>query len=127
MADSNATQGNKNDSDLEVFGDCNGPNSEYVKLISSDGLTFIVKREYALTSATIKAMLEGPGQFAETECNEINFKDIPSHILHQVCLYFAYKSSKDKSKDSDLFDASPFEINPIMALDLMMAANFLDC
>lgn len=34
----------------------------YVKLISSDGHEFIVKREHALTSGTIKAMLSGPGR-----------------------------------------------------------------
>lgn len=35
----------------------------YVKLISSDGHEFIVKREHALTSGTIKAMLSGPGWY----------------------------------------------------------------
>ncbi len=35
----------------------------YVKLISSDGHEFIVKREHALTSGTIKAMLSGPGGY----------------------------------------------------------------
>lgn len=35
----------------------------YVKLISSDGHEFIVKREHALTSGTIKAMLSGPGEY----------------------------------------------------------------
>ena len=43
----------------------------YVKLISSDGHEFIVKRDHALTSGTIKAMLSGPGQFAENETNEV--------------------------------------------------------
>ena len=33
--------------------------SRYVKLISSDGHEFIVKRDHALTSGTIKAMLSG--------------------------------------------------------------------
>jgi len=56
---------------------CIGPISEYVKLISNDGRIFIVKLEYAFISATIKAMLQGPGKFSETECNEINFKNIP--------------------------------------------------
>ena len=40
---------------------CEGPDSMYVKLVSSDGHEFIVKREHALTSGTIKAMLSGPG------------------------------------------------------------------
>ena len=38
------------------YGGCEGPNATYVKLISSDGHEFIVKREHALTSGTIKAM-----------------------------------------------------------------------
>ena len=41
------------------FGGCEGIDAMYVKLISSDGHEFIVKREHALTSGTIKAMLSG--------------------------------------------------------------------
>lgn len=40
--------------DSERFGGCEGPDAMYVKLISSDGHEFIVKREHALTSGTIK-------------------------------------------------------------------------
>lgn len=40
----------------------------YVKLISSDGQEFIVKREHALTSGTIKAMLSGPGEYGSKSC-----------------------------------------------------------
>ena len=43
------------------YGSCEGPEAQYVKLISSDGHEFVVKRCYALTSGTIKAMLSGPG------------------------------------------------------------------
>ena len=43
------------------YGGCEGPDAMYVKLISYDGHEFIIKREYALTSGTIKAMLSGPG------------------------------------------------------------------
>lgn len=60
-----------------VYGGCEGPDAMYVKLVSSDGHEFIVKREHALTSGTIKAMLSGPGQFAENEANEVNFREIP--------------------------------------------------
>lgn len=45
-----------------TYGGCEGPDAMYVKLISSDGHEFIVKREHALTSGTIKAMLSGPGE-----------------------------------------------------------------
>ena len=47
----------------KTYGSCEGPNAMYVKLVSSDGHEFIVKRDHALTSGTIKAMLSGPGKF----------------------------------------------------------------
>lgn len=61
-------------------GGCEGPNAMYVKLISSDGHEFVVKREHALISGTIKAMLSGPGQFAENETNEVNFRYVRVYI-----------------------------------------------
>lgn len=60
----------------------------------------------------VVAMLSGPGQFAENEANEVNFREIPwvdsstldrvqiinanlfnfsSHVLQKVCMYFTYK------------------------------------
>ena len=45
----------------KAYGGCEGPEAMYVKLVSSDGHEFIVKRDHALTSGTIKAMLSGPG------------------------------------------------------------------
>jgi transcription elongation factor B subunit 1 len=96
----------------EDYGGCLGPNAQYVNLvslgrtslnlfslellhcpeqISSDGQQFYVLREHALTSGTIRAMLTGPGEFAENEANEVNFREIPSHVLARICCYFAYK------------------------------------
>jgi transcription elongation factor B subunit 1 len=47
--------------DESKYGGCEGPEAMFVKLVSSDGHEFIIKREHALTSGTIKAMLSGPG------------------------------------------------------------------
>lgn len=43
------------------YGGAEGAEAMYVKLVSSDDHEFYVRREYALTSGTIKAMLSGPG------------------------------------------------------------------
>lgn len=107
----------------KIYGGCEGPDAMYVKLISSDGHEFIVKREHALTSGTIKAMLSGPGQFAENETNEVNFREIPSHVLQKVCMYFTYKVRYTNSST----EIPEFPIAPEIALELLMAANFLDC
>jgi transcription elongation factor B subunit 1 len=105
------------------YAGCEGPDSMYVKLVSNDGQEFIVKREHALTSGTIKAMLSGPGQYAENETNEIKFMEIPSHVLQEVCKYFKYKVRYTNSSD----EIPEFPIAPEIALELLMAANFLDC
>ncbi|KAL4635171.1 Junctophilin-1 [Arapaima gigas] len=111
------------DGEEKIYGGCEGPDAMYVKLISSDGHEFIVKREHALTSGTIKAMLSGPGQFAENETNEVNFREIPSHVLSKVCMYFTYKVRYTNSST----EIPEFPIAPEIALELLMAANFLDC
>ena len=60
----------KGDEDTR-FGSCEGPDAMFVKLVSSDGHEFIVKREHALTSGTIKAMLSGPGKSIATSSNDL--------------------------------------------------------
>ncbi|XP_053455652.1 elongin-C-like [Nycticebus coucang] len=75
----------------KTYGGCEGPDAMSVKLISPDGHEFILKREHALTSGTIKPMLSGLGQFAENETNEVTFREFPSHLLPKVCMYFTYK------------------------------------
>ena len=87
------------------------------------GHEFIVKRDHALTSGTIKAMLSGPGQFAENETNEVNFREIPSHVLTKLCQYFAYKFYYTNRS----YNVPRFHIPPEISIELLMAANFLDC
>lgn len=60
MADGNGDTGVKKE-DSTCNPGIEGPNAMYVKLIASDGHEFIIKRDHALTSGTIKALLSGPG------------------------------------------------------------------
>ena len=55
VADTMTTDSMDTSSDNQ-FGGCEGPDAMYVKLISSDGHEFIVKRDNALTSGTIKVV-----------------------------------------------------------------------
>ena len=80
-----------------IYGGLEGPDSMYLKLISSDGHEFVVRRDFAINaSPTIKNMLSGPGQYSESQPNEIYLKDIQSHVLINVCRYFAYKAKYTK-------------------------------
>ena len=59
------------DTGERVYGGCEGPEAMYVKLISSDGHEFIVKREHALTSGTIKASTNQKIAFLVTFLNDL--------------------------------------------------------
>ena len=85
-------------------------------------------------------MLSGPGQFAENETNEVNFREIPSHVLQKVCMYFTYKVLfwvltnlylnlwiLQVRYTNSSTEIPEFPIPPEIALELLMAANFLDC
>mmetsp|Transcript_53929 Transcript_53929/g.128187 ORF Transcript_53929/g.128187 Transcript_53929/m.128187 type:complete len:100 (+) Transcript_53929:262-561(+) len=95
--------------------------SEYVTLISAEGFEFVVERRCALMSGTIKAMLTGPVSFAETKENTVRFPEIPTAILEKVVEYFHYKVRYSTSSEMP-----EFKIEPEIALELLMAANFLD-
>ena len=94
--------------------------SQYVKLISAEGHEFFVDRQCAQTSGTIKAMLSG--SFTESS-GEIKFPEILTPILEKVIQYFYYKASYKNSQ----VRIPEFAIEPEVALELLMAANFLDC
>lgn len=98
--------------------------SKNVKLISSDGKEFIVDREVAKMSGTIKMMLES--QFSESK-GEIQFQEISGNILEKVVEYLHYKVKYMNVTSSQNGKIPNFEIPPEIALDLLMASTYLDC
>jgi transcription elongation factor B subunit 1 len=94
--------------------------SQMVKLISAEGHEFFVDRRCAVVSGTIKAMLSS--QFAEKR-GEVRFPEIPGVILEKVVQYLYYKVRYTNSSQR----VPQFEIPPDIALELLMASNYLDC
>lgn len=62
------------------------------------------------------------GQFTESIQNEIFFREIRGVILEKVCQYLVYKNKYQNSTT----EIPEFVIEPDIALELMMAADFLD-
>ncbi|KAJ3379218.1 hypothetical protein HDU92_006836 [Lobulomyces angularis] len=98
------------------------PLLESVKLISSEGFEFIIDRKCAMASGTIKNMLSTPGHFTESSQNEINFRDIKALILEKVCKYLYHKVKYTNTSG----EVPDFVIEPEIALELLMAGDFLD-
>lgn len=97
---------------------------ETVKLISAEGFEYIVAYEAACVSNTIKNMLSSQGSFTETELGEVKFPEITAPILEKVCQYFYYKLQYQNSTSASIPE---FKVAPEIALQLLMASNFLDC
>merc|ERR1711966_424023 len=95
----------------------NGP--AVVKLISSEGHEFIVERDAAMVSGTIKNMLSAPGMFVESS-GEIKFPEINAVVLEKICQYFHYKLKFTNSTQQSIPE---FSIEPEIALELLMASN----
>mmetsp|Transcript_24582 Transcript_24582/g.49826 ORF Transcript_24582/g.49826 Transcript_24582/m.49826 type:complete len:101 (-) Transcript_24582:412-714(-) len=95
--------------------------NDYVTLISAEGFEFVIERRCALMSGTIKAMLTGPAHFSESKENTVTFPEISTRILEKVVEYFHYKVRWSHSSE-----VPEFKIEPEIALELLMAANFLD-
>ena len=103
--------------------DCKGPNSLYVKLISSDGRVFYALREEACCSSFIRSILNCPAE-DEDEVNEVTFNQVPGHLLELVCKYFDYRQCYKNADESEIPD---FEVPIETTLDLLIVADLIDC
>ena len=63
------------------------------------------------------------GKFTEEVEGKINFEDISSQILEKVIQYFYFKLKYTNRTSEEIPE---FHIDPEIALELLMAANFLD-
>lgn len=100
------------------------PLANLVKLVSAEGHEFIISRECAMASGTIRAMLTGPGQWKETSgpMPTVEFETISTNVLETVCAYMYYKQRYDHTPPP----LPPFKLETEAIVKLLLAANFLD-
>ena len=65
----------------------------------------------------------GKPQFAEDKLGTITFREISTQILEKVIQYFYFKLKYTNSTSEKIPE---FVIEPEIALELLMASNFLD-
>jgi transcription elongation factor B subunit 1 len=92
---------------------------DYVTLVSAEGFEFVIERRCANVSGTIKAMLTG--SYSEAKDNHVTFPEISTRVLEKVIEYFHYKVRYSHSSEMP-----EFKVEPEIALELLMASNFLD-
>lgn len=92
---------------------------EYITLVSSDGFEFIIRKKAAMVSGTLKNMLSST--FRETEERKIKLQEMDGRLLGKVVEYLYYNL---KYRGDD--DIPEFNIPTEMALELLVASDFLD-
>jgi transcription elongation factor B subunit 1 len=93
--------------------------SKYITLVSGDGFEFVVLREAALVSPTIKGMLRSP--FVEAQTGRCTFPEFSAIVLEKVVDYFHYWH-----RNQDKEDVPDMDIPVEMCLELLMAANYFN-
>ncbi|KAJ2850511.1 hypothetical protein IWW36_001828 [Coemansia brasiliensis] len=110
--------------------DGNNDGSSLVRLLSGDGFSFVISKKAADMSPTLKNMLEMTRggtdvAFSEALSSQIQLPEIRGKVLERVCQYLIYKY---RYSDEGASDRVPdFEFDVEMSLELLMAADYLDC
>ncbi|KAJ2715603.1 elongin C [Coemansia spiralis] len=106
--------------------------STIVKLVSGDGFSFIVPKLVAEQSPTLRNILDtsrggfsGDAAFTEALTNQVHLPEIRGKALERVCQYLFYKYRYADEDSSELVPEFDFEVE--MSLELLMAADYLDC
>ncbi|BGP35006.1 elongin C [Rhodotorula toruloides] len=95
----------------------------WVTLVSSDGHRFILPRSAALGSEMIKNTLSA--DFVEAQTGVIRLEEQRAEVVEKVAEYLMYKERYKETKGEipDFKD----RVKPEIALELLMASDYMEC
>ncbi|KAI5118299.1 hypothetical protein M0805_003818 [Coniferiporia weirii] len=95
---------------------------DWVKLVSVDGFSFVVRREVVMGSGTLKGMLDSDFTESLSSTCKINDRGI---VVEKILEYLMYKKLYEKANPKDIPDFQE-RIIPEIALELLMAADYYE-
>jgi len=108
--------------------DVNTPaHDDWVKLVSSDGYSFLVKRSVAMMSGTLKNMLSFDSSFKEALASTCPISE-RAPVVERVCEYMCFKAHYEGLGAKEEVPLNEFteRIPPEVALELLLAADYLE-
>ncbi|KIP05739.1 hypothetical protein PHLGIDRAFT_107850 [Phlebiopsis gigantea 11061_1 CR5-6] len=94
---------------------------DWIRIVSTDGYSCLVRRKVAMTSGTLRDMLDAG--FAEASANTCRAEE-RGVVVEKLCEYLQYKWTYERaSPKEDIPDFSE-RIPPEVALELVIAADY---
>jgi len=93
-----------------------------VVLVSAEGEEITLTEEEACCSKLIQKMLENE-TFVEGKSRRIQLPLVMNDVLQVIVRYFQYKLKYQDSAEK----VPEFQIEPKLLIDVLKAANYLDC
>ncbi|PIL27183.1 hypothetical protein GSI_10325 [Ganoderma sinense ZZ0214-1] len=106
--------------------DENDKANEWVRLTSSDGYHYLVRRKVAMCSGTLKNSLsEDGGSFVEAISNTCTMNE-RGIIVEKLSEYLIYKFTYENAKKNEDIPDFQERVNPEISLELLVAADYYD-
>ncbi|PCH41925.1 transcriptional elongation regulator [Wolfiporia cocos MD-104 SS10] len=99
--------------------------SDWVKLVSRDGHSYLIPRKVAIGSGTLRNMLSAESNFAEAASNTC-FIDERAIVVEKLCEYLFYKALYESVPQKEPIPDFQERIPPEVALELLMAADYYE-
>ncbi|THH29319.1 hypothetical protein EUX98_g4860 [Antrodiella citrinella] len=100
-------------------------NEDWIRIMSNDGYSFLVRRKVATASGTLKNMLNTESNFAEAASNTCAMSE-RGVIVEKLCEYLTYKTLYEKAPPKEDIPDFMERLAPEIALELLMAADYYD-
>ncbi|KAI0746375.1 POZ domain-containing protein [Daedaleopsis nitida] len=99
--------------------------NEWVRLTSSDGYDYLVRKKVAMGSGTLRNMLSSESSFSEAISNTCPMNE-RAVIVEKLSEYLTYKSLYESAKKNEEIPDFQERVYPEISLELLVAADYYD-
>ncbi|KAG7095064.1 hypothetical protein E1B28_005854 [Marasmius oreades] len=97
---------------------------DWVRLVSNDGFSFLVRRKVANMSGTIGNSLDPSSSYAESETKTYHATNDRGIIVQKLIEYMSFKAHYSKAKGDVPINELMERIPPEIVLEVLLAADY---
>ncbi|KAJ7595548.1 BTB/POZ protein [Mycena floridula] len=112
--------------DIEMRAADGKEETDWIRVVSNDGFSYLVRRKIANISGTMKNSLDASSGFAEAETKTYVAHDHRGVIVQKLLEYMAFKAHYENGPSKEEVPVKEFmeRIPPEIVLELLLAADY---